>query len=130
MAYCVKCGALLEEDALFCTNCGSPIKGVSDLEKSVKPGEKRSKYWRILPIMILTEILWIIWWVNCGEDEIGIIFGVISAIPVFFTLFFAVRSIKALKKENREEALSFHRKSLICFCILLGLGVISLLILL
>ena len=38
MAYCIKCGNLLEEGAAFCSKCGNPVSGngTSDKEGMIK----------------------------------------------------------------------------------------------
>lgn len=39
MAYCVKCGNLLEEGAAFCSKCGNPVSGNGTCDKEVSNNE-------------------------------------------------------------------------------------------
>ena len=39
MAYCIKCGNLLEEGAAFCSKCGNPVSGDGTSDKEVSNNE-------------------------------------------------------------------------------------------
>ena len=39
MAYCIKCGNLLEEGAAFCSKCGNPVSGNGTSDKEVSNNE-------------------------------------------------------------------------------------------
>ena len=64
--YCSKCGKQINEGALFCVNCGTPIKNISARNIPVstpKEPKKRSKW--LIPLIALSVLLIIICCILC-----------------------------------------------------------------
>ncbi|MEE1034767.1 MAG: zinc ribbon domain-containing protein [Agathobacter sp.] len=60
MAYCNKCGSLLDDDGRFCGNCGTPIDGMeSEAERSYVSHEQHKKYrcWKIIIPCLIVAML-------------------------------------------------------------------------
>ena len=102
MPYCVKCGTQLDDNALFCPNCGTPVysgakpstaatlgvRGLPDSGiKSLAESPKAQNYWiRRLIALVIDSIILSIAIAKIGSILLNVVFN-LTAFPLVVGLF-------------------------------------------
>lgn len=147
MKYCTKCGAPMNDDALFCPKCGTKVEEVIEEKSTTQPVEEKSvpneeapktstkvngarvsiheqpvKQFLPLPLALIgcSIVLWIV-------NAVGNTSGITRVMPLlifmslsgFFAVMSMIRAIETLKRQLYfKSALSFVLFALLVTCLI------------
>ena len=91
MLYCEKCGAEIEEDARFCSKCGTPVEGYRK-EEWRKPRyecfgwERGGELWGIIAMGVFLIGLAILWYLDLWWPGIIFLIGVMILVGALISM--------------------------------------------